>query len=49
MEKKSKPIPQKIEVTMQEIWNACKPKITKNKKKYNRKSKQNEKDDLHND
>jgi predicted acetyltransferase len=30
---------QKVEITMQEIWNASKPAITKNKKKYNRKTK----------
>jgi hypothetical protein len=29
----------KIEVTMQEIWDASKPKIQKNKKKYTRKRK----------
>jgi len=29
----------KIEVTMREIWDATKPKIQKNKKKYNRKPK----------
>jgi hypothetical protein len=29
----------KIEVTMQEIWDATKPKIQKNKKKYSRKGK----------
>jgi len=30
---------EKIEVTMQEIWQASKTRIFKNKKKYNRKSK----------
>jgi hypothetical protein len=29
---------EKIQVTMQEIWMVTKPKIFKNKKKYNRKS-----------
>ena len=29
----------KIKVTMQEIWAATRPKIEKNKKKYNRKKK----------
>jgi hypothetical protein len=29
----------KIEITMQEIWQATKPVIFKNKKKYTRKSK----------
>lgn len=29
----------KIEVTIQEIWDATKPKIQKNKKKYTRKGK----------
>lgn len=28
-----------VEVTMQEIWQQTKPKIHKNKKKYNRKNK----------
>ena len=35
----------KIELTIQEIWDACKPKIQKNKKKYNRKKKHKKKDD----
>jgi len=30
---------QKVEITMQDIWNASKTAITKNKKKYNRKTK----------
>lgn len=29
----------KIELTIQEIWQAMKPKVKKNKKKYNRKTK----------
>jgi hypothetical protein len=29
----------KIEVTIQEIWDATKPKVQKNKKKYTRKGK----------
>lgn len=29
----------KIELTMQEIWQATRPVIQKNKKKYNRKTK----------
>jgi len=29
----------KIQVTMQEIWEAMKPKVQRNKKKYTRKSK----------
>ncbi len=29
----------RIQLTMQEIWDACKPKIQKNKKKYTRKIK----------
>lgn len=33
----------KIELTIQEIWNACRPKIQKNKKKYNRKTKHKKK------
>jgi len=32
----------KIEVTMQEIWQVTKPVIYKNKKKYTRKTKHNE-------
>ena len=28
-----------IEVTLQEIWEATRPSVQKNKKKYNRKSK----------
>lgn len=35
-------IMKKIEVTMQEIWQATKPVIYKNKKKYTRKTKHNE-------
>lgn len=33
-------IMEKIEVTMQEIWQATRPIIYKNKKKYSRKDKQ---------
>lgn len=28
-----------VELTIQDIWNACRPATTKNKKKYNRKTK----------
>ena len=34
----------KIELTIQEIWDACNPKIQKNKKKYNRKTKHKKKE-----
>jgi hypothetical protein len=37
--KNDEPILRQVEVTMQDIWNASKPAITKNKKKYNRKTK----------
>ena len=35
----------KIEVTIQEIWDASKPKVFKNKKKYSRKSKYKKKEE----
>ena len=34
----------RIEVTLQEIWEATRPIIQKNKKKYNRKSKHKKQD-----
>jgi len=34
----------KIELTMQEIWQATRPIIQKNKKKYNRKTKHKNKE-----
>lgn len=34
-----KQILRKVEVTMRDIWDASKPTTTKNKKKYNRKTK----------
>lgn len=34
----------KIELTMQEIWQATRPVIQKNKKKYNRKTKHKNKE-----
>jgi hypothetical protein len=37
---------EKIQVTMQEIWEATRPIVQKNKKKYNRKSKHKKKNDL---
>jgi hypothetical protein len=39
----------KIIITMQEIWQATKPIIFKNKKKYNRKNKYNIKNEINDD
>jgi len=32
---------EKIEITQQEIWAACRPLVQKNRKKYNRKKEKN--------
>lgn len=34
-----KQVLRQVELSMQDIWNACRPATTKNKKKYNRKTK----------
>jgi hypothetical protein len=34
---------EKVQVTMQEIWEATRPVVQKNKKKYNRKNKHKKK------